>query len=129
MRISAVIPTRNRPSRVRNVLNSLLAQKRPPDEIIVVDSSDCKDTINLLKEEYAACSIVWISSAPSVCLQRNIGIRAATGNWILLSDDDIEFKDDYLEQLENYTRQNSDCGAVAGRLLEYEENRWTDQYQ
>jgi glycosyltransferase involved in cell wall biosynthesis len=107
----------------------LLAQKRPPDEIIVVDSSDYKDTIDLLKREYTASSIVWIRSTPSVCLQRNIGIRAATGNWILLSDDDVEFKDDYLEELENYIRQNSNCGAVAGRLLEYEENTWTDQYQ
>jgi glycosyltransferase involved in cell wall biosynthesis len=105
-----------------------LAQKRPVDEIIVVDSSDSKEEINALKLEYSSCGIVWIDSEASVCLQRNMGVRAATGNWILLADDDIEFNADYLEQLEKYAMQNADCGALAGRLLEFEENKWTDQH-
>ena len=129
MKISAVIPTRNRTSSLRRVLKSLLAQKRPVDEIIVVDSSDSKDGIRALEHEYSTFGIVWIDSKASVCLQRNIGIGAATGDWILLADDDIEFNPDYLDQLENYARQNGDCGALAGRLLEFDENKWSDQHQ
>lgn len=128
MKISAVIPTRNRSSNLKNVLNSLLTQTRPVDEILLIDSSDRKDSIDLLKKEYASLPIIWIDTTASVCLQRNIGIQAASGDWIFLCDDDIELNEDYLEKLETYTKENVTCGALAGRLLQYEGNDWTDQY-
>lgn len=128
MKISAVIPTRNRPLYLRKVLDSILAQTCAVHEIIVIDSSDHKEGIKNLRKIYAGHPIIWIDSIASVCLQRNAGINAASGDWVLLSDDDIEFPQDYLEQLRNFARQNQRCGALAGRLLEWSENNWVDQY-
>lgn len=128
MKISAVIPTRNRPANLKVALRSLADQTRRPDEILVVDSSDDKQSILKLKEEFADAPVLWMDSKASVCLQRNAGIRSASGDWIFLCDDDIQLPPDYLEKLENCARSKPEYGVLCGRLLELEEEVWKDQY-
>lgn len=129
MKISAVIPTRNRAANLRTALRSLASQTRPPDEIVVVDSSDDKEAIQSVRKEFLTADILWIDAIASVCLQRNIGIIHASGNWILLCDDDIELSTDYLEKLEDYAECNKSVGAVCGMLLEFEAREWKHQYR
>jgi glycosyltransferase involved in cell wall biosynthesis len=128
MKISAVIPTRNRPLYLHKAIASLLKQSRPLDEIIVVDSSDDKASLDAIKTEYLTFRIIWIDTIASVCFQRNTGVRESSGDWILLCDDDIELDADYVEQLESYSVRNPYCGALAGRLLQRENNQWVEQY-
>lgn len=128
MKISAVIPTRNRIAQVRSTLHSLLKQRRQVDEILVIDSSGERDLTAVLREEFAGYFIQWFESVPSVCIQRNIGIEKASGDWILLLDDDIDLEADYVLKLESYILANDECGAVAGRLMQLESGSWTDQY-
>lgn len=128
MMITAVIPTRNRPLSLARTIDSLLRQTRPPDEIIVVDASDATEPITEIKGRYRSHKVVWLETPAAVCLQRNVGINAASGDWILLADDDIEFSTNYVEKLENYGKKNLAAGALAGRLLERENDSWTDQY-
>lgn len=99
-----------------------------PDEIVVVDASDIKTEHRSLQTEFSEPGIVWLDSTPSVCRQRNAGIRKATGEWILLCDDDIELANDYLSTLMAHVQSHPDCGAVAGRLLQREGDQWVDQY-
>lgn len=128
MKISAVIPTRNRVSYLSRTLQTLLNQTRPPDEILVIDASDDKSEVERMKTYFEGCSIQWYYSPPSVCVQRNIGIRNASGEWIFLCDDDIELESDYIQKLESYASGNEDCGVVAGRLMHLESGKWTDRY-
>src|SRR5258706_2392253 len=126
--ISAVIPTRNRPKQLRNILLSLANQTFCAKEIIVVDASDDCSYQADLRKEFHALPLTWIMTRPSVCVQRNIGIRKASQSWIFLCDDDIRLPPEYLGILVEYTRQNSKCGVVAGRLLQREGDGWVDQY-
>jgi glycosyltransferase involved in cell wall biosynthesis len=126
--ISAVIPTRNRPDQMISVLSTLQNQLFLPSEIIVVDSSDDSSYRHTLIEKFSTLPITWISSAPSVCVQRNAGINRASCEWILLCDDDIELESHYLQTLATYIESNPNCGALAGRLLQKEGQRWVDQY-
>jgi len=128
MKISVVIPTRNRPDFMERVLTSLHGQTRKPDEIVVIDSSDDTTYKNKLIEKYSGIPLTWLSSAPSVCIQRNLGIRAATGDWIFLCDDDIELCSDYLEKLDEHVQRNPSCGALAGVLLQQEGTDWVSSY-
>jgi glycosyltransferase involved in cell wall biosynthesis len=127
--ISVVIPTRNRPGRVRNALSSLAQQTSPPAEVIVVDASDegLYDA-RALAIEFRTLPLIWLSSAPSVCIQRNKGIEAARSDWIFLCDDDIELPQDHFEQLANHVEKHPGCGAVAGKLRQLESCVWVDQY-
>jgi glycosyltransferase involved in cell wall biosynthesis len=128
MKITIVIPTRNRPLHVEKLLYCLSLQTRLADEIIIVDSSEEKDYQVELSTKFYSLSLRWIDAPTSVCVQRNKGVKEASGDWVFLCDDDIEISPDYLEQLSNYVRNNPDCGALAGRLLQREGDQWVDRY-
>jgi glycosyltransferase involved in cell wall biosynthesis len=69
----------------------LFAQNRSPDEILVVDASDDPAPIEALIAKLAATSSVplgLIRSAPGLTIQRNVGLRAASGDIVFFPDDD-----------------------------------------
>lgn len=127
MRISAVIPTRNRASVLRRTLMSVMSQKRLPDEVYIVDSSDDKSSLVDLKSEFGDDRFHWLETTPSACLQRNTGIQKAAGDWIFLCDDDVELPVDYLEKLEAYANLYN-AGAISGRWLQQVGGKWVDQF-
>jgi glycosyltransferase involved in cell wall biosynthesis len=127
--ISVVIPTRNRPERLRKALASLARQSSPPAEVIVVDASDeGLHDAGALANEFQTLSLVLLSSTPSVCIQRNKGIEAAKGGWIFLCDDDIELPEDHFQHLSEHVAKHPGCSAVAGKLRQLESGGWVDQY-
>lgn len=76
MLVSVVIPTCNRPDRLRALLENLNRSTLPLHEVLVVDSSDRR----LGPEAFAGLdrlSVVNLEAARSVCAQRNAGIRVA----------------------------------------------------
>ena len=129
MDISVVIPTRNRPGRVRNALSSLAQQTLPPAEVIVVDASDeGMYDAKALANEFQTLPLTWLSSAPSVCIQRNRGIEAAKSDWIFLCDDDIELPKDHFQHLANHVEKHPGCGAVGGKWRQLESGVWVEHY-
>jgi len=127
--ISVIIPTRNRPERVRNALSALAQQTSPPAEVIVVDASDAGFyDVEALAKEFPMLPLKLLSSTPSVCIQRNKGIEAARSDWIFLCDDDIELPEDHFRQLADHVAKHSGCAAVAGKLRQLESGVWVDQY-
>jgi GT2 family glycosyltransferase len=67
-------------------------------------------------------------TTPSVCIQRNLGIKLASGDFIFLCDDDMAFGANYLSKLENYLAGNPKCVAVSGQWLQQENNVWVNQF-
>lgn len=93
-KISVVIPTLSRPKHLRNVIQSILAQTRLPDEVIVVDQSDDSETENLITKERSVLNekvnLKYIfEKEKSASHARNVGWRAATGQLVLFVDDDM----------------------------------------
>lgn len=128
MTISAVIPTRNRAAVLVKTLHSLLAQSRRPDEILIVDSSDDRAQMERMRKEFTRCPVRWLEAPASVCIQRNIGLANAAGDWIFLCDDDVELEVDYISKLEFYAGVTHGCSVVAGTLLQFESGKWIDRY-
>jgi len=122
--ISVVIPTIDRADSLQRTLTSLLDQSYMPKEIIVVDASD--DPIDMSQCEMSdSCSISVIhSKIASVCIQRNIGIRQAIGNYIFICDDDIQVSKNYLSEIAHYFKNNQDEVIVTGRVLEKDKNEY-----
>jgi glycosyltransferase involved in cell wall biosynthesis len=127
MHISVVIPTCNRRQRLLLLLQNLDRSSYPLLEVIIVDSGEDK----VQPSDYFAfknLNIQYFHSEKSVCIQRNIGIKKAKGEWIFLCDDDIEVPGDYLEKIAAHVKVNQQAGAVSGLVLQKENNEWTAHY-
>lgn len=127
MDISVVIPTCNRKQNLLLLLKSLNASTYPFREVIIVDSGNEYLQSNELFV-FEKLNIRYLFSAPSVCIQRNIGIRSAIADWVFLCDDDIEVMKDYVEKISKYISFDPYVGAVSGLVMQKEMNRWVAAY-
>jgi GT2 family glycosyltransferase len=118
---SIVIPTRNRAGLVKDTVDSLLAQDYPSNryEIIVVDDGSTDDTPEAMRAFQAGTdpSVTYIRRQP-VCANaaRNVGIRAARGDPIVLVDDDIEAPSDWLRAFVECAQRNPEADCIGGRI-------------
>lgn len=127
MDISVVIPTCNRKQRLLQLLQNLHLSAHPLREVIIVDSGEDR----LATEELAAfkgLSIHYLAAEKSVCIQRNIGIRMAKGEWVFLCDDDIEVPADYLQRIADHTALHPEAGAISGLVMQWVEGAWNANY-
>ena len=94
--ISIIIPTYNRAHTLKRALDSVLAQTRPADEIIVVDDGSTDLTEQLIKQNYP--QVIYIKQAnQGVSAARNTAIKIAKGEWLALLDSDDEWLPNKLE--------------------------------
>ncbi len=87
MRISVIIPTYNRSSMILEALESVFAQTRLADEILVIDDGSTDGTGDLLKGLGDKITYIYKKNN-GVNKARNTGIEQSTGDWITFLDDD-----------------------------------------
>jgi len=97
--VSAIIPTYNRAPLLGRALDSVYAQTRPPDEIIVVDDGSSDSTRRMIADHFPQVHYLHQRNA-GVSAARNYGIQAASGDWLaFLDSDDVWLPDKLAMQL------------------------------
>jgi glycosyltransferase involved in cell wall biosynthesis len=87
--VSAVIPTYNGAAWIGDAIGSVLEQTYPAVEVIVVDDHSTDETPRILESYADRCRILRTPErAGHAAVGRNIGWRAARGEWIALLDHD-----------------------------------------
>ncbi len=88
---SVVIATMNRPAETARILDALLGQTRPPDEIILADASSDDAARRATRERMkeGAPRLTHLRCVPGICSQRNAGIETAGGDVLTFFDDDV----------------------------------------
>jgi glycosyltransferase involved in cell wall biosynthesis len=94
-RVSVVIPSYNSSAFLAEALDSVLAQSRPPYEVIVVDDGST-DEIKEVLAPYANRIIVLQQENKGLSVARNNGFARATGDWVALLDADDVWRPDKL---------------------------------
>ncbi len=94
---SAIIPVFNRAGTLIRALDSVAAQTRPPDEVIVVDDGSTDGVEEIIARHCPGVRVIRQANA-GVSSARNRGIAAATGEWIALLDSDDEWRPRKLER-------------------------------
>jgi len=98
-KISVVVPTRNRPKELAELLQTILHQDYPPLEVIIVDDSpkySAKSVAGLYSQNFKSvgCNLKYISgSVAGLPAARNLGVQIAKGDVILFLDDDTLLPD------------------------------------
>lgn len=87
LRFSVIIPTYNRENSVGEAIESVLAQTRPADQVIVVDDGSTDGTAKVLAGFGSAIEIISQANT-GVSGARNAGCAAATGTWLTFLDSD-----------------------------------------
>ncbi len=99
-RVSAVIPTYNRGPLIARAIDSVLAQSRPPDEIVVVDDGSVDDTAERIAPYLDRVRYVRQENAGSSAA-RNRGVEEAVHPWIAFLDSDDHWRPDHLRRMVN----------------------------
>jgi len=109
MQVSVIIPTFNRWPTLCRAVDSVLAQTRPADEIIVVDDGSNDDTATHLRAKYGPAIQQINQQNCGVSAARNRGIELARGSWIALLDSDDEWLPQKLSTQVAMIESQPDC--------------------
>ncbi len=123
VRVSVVIPTRNRPNKMLETVKSILDGSRIPQEIVVSDQSAdiaTRSFLDRIRENVNGCEIRYVrSSRPGASSNRNTGYRASAGSFIAFVDDDVRVDRRWLENMLREWEEHWDRGPVliSGRIF------------
>lgn len=120
MRISVVIATYRRARSLARTLGTIADQSRRPDEVIVVDQSSGPERLAVQEAIRAAAetglTVRMIQCAePSSTQARNLGLAAASGDWVVFSDDDVDWPGSVITKLLGKLEADPSLALVAGR--------------
>ena len=113
--ISVVIPTKNRAKLLPRALESARGQTYQNLEILVVSDGSQDETDEIMAQKEAQGeNIRYLSYFPGRGgnYARNMGIRAARGEWVAFLDDDDEWHPDKLQKQMQLAQSNPGIGLI-----------------
>ncbi len=115
MKTSLIATVRDARPFIEEFLDSIRAQTRLPDEVVVVDGGSTDGTFRLLQ---AAEGVTAISeTGANIARGRNVAIKAATHDVIAVSDGDCVLAPDWLERILEPLQRGADVSAGFYRPL------------
>jgi glycosyltransferase involved in cell wall biosynthesis len=116
MKVSVIVPVRDEEASIRGLLDSLLAQTRPPDEIVITDGGSVDATPQIIEDYIRNGAPVRLIRA-GVALPgrgRNLGAAQASFEWLGFTDAGIRLADNWLEALVAKAQEDDSIDVVYG---------------
>ncbi len=121
MKVSVIMTVLDEGESIRGVLDSLAAQTRPPDEVVIADGGSRDNTLAVLREYEGRLPLKVIETpGANIAQGRNAAIRAADGEVIASTDAGVRCEPEWLEKLIAPFEQTANGGqrsAVGSRRL------------
>ncbi|PLZ84274.1 glycosyl transferase family A [Fischerella muscicola CCMEE 5323] len=121
MTISVMIPTYRRPQDLARCLKALEQQTRKPEQVVVVVRDTDTDSWSFLQDYHPQGFSLEAATVkvPGVVAAMNVGLDAARGDIIAITDDDAAPHPDWLARIEAHFLSDTCIGGVGGRDLVY----------
>ncbi|MFO7534525.1 MAG: glycosyltransferase [Kiritimatiellia bacterium] len=127
IRVSIIIPTKNRAQSLQRGLKSLEAQDFSDYELIVVDGGSVDETEAVVKEFGTRHPVQWMTqSAGGLVNAMNQARERARGRYLIRTDDDVVFAPGWLKAVVETFEADPAIGGVTGPTVippEYGETR------
>ena len=116
MKVSIVIPVRDEEHSIRELLDSLMAQTRPPDEIVITDGGSVDATPQIIEEYiYKGAPVCLIRAGAALPGRgRNLGAAQASHEWLAFTDAGIRLANNWLEALTTQPEADDSIDIVYG---------------
>jgi glycosyltransferase involved in cell wall biosynthesis len=116
-RISAVVPTRNRPDHASPCVGSILGNAGDDFELLIVDQSDDDATEQALASYAGDHRFRYVrSSSRGASAARNVGVEQSTAPIIAFTDDDCRVSTDWLQQISSLFEREPKAALVFGKV-------------
>ena len=108
MKVSVIVPVYNTEKYLKNCIDSLLKQNFEDYEIIVINDlspGNAEEIINSYNDK----KIVYIKNKTNkgIGYNRNLGIKKAKGEYVCFIDSDDYVKEDFINKMYNYSKENN----------------------
>src|SRR5437867_11323664 len=115
MKVSLVATVKDAGPHIEEFLDSMRAQTRAPDEVIVVDGGSTDGTFETLQQ---ATDVTALSDpGANIARGRNVAIRAAAHDVVAVTDADCVLEPDWLEHILAPLERGADVAAGSYRPM------------
>ncbi|HOL73769.1 MAG TPA: glycosyltransferase family 2 protein, partial [Bryobacteraceae bacterium] len=115
--VSVTVVTYNSGRFIKRCLESVLAQKYPNLEIIVVDNASTDGTQAVLEQFEDTCRVVYNSVNLGFAAAQNQAIQLSRGDWVLTLNPDVLLTANFIQALVDAGNLDPKVGSVCGKLL------------
>jgi glycosyltransferase involved in cell wall biosynthesis len=116
--ISVIVTVLNEGESIRRLMDSLVAQTQPPDEVVIVDGGSRDNTVAILREYEGALPLrVLVEPGANISAGRNRAIAAAQGDIIAATDAGVMLEPDWLARITAPLLADDGLGVVSGFFL------------
>ncbi len=118
MKVSVIVPVRDEEDSIRELLDSLLAQTRPPDEIVITDGGSVDATPQIIEDYRLNGAPVKLIRATAALpgRGRNLAAAEASFEWLAFTDGGIRLAKDWLAALVAKAEEDESTDIVYGSV-------------
>lgn len=115
--VSVTVVTYNSGRFIRRCLESVLAQRWPALEIIVIDNASTDGTTDIIERFEDRCTVVYNEENIGFAGAQNQAIALSRGDWVLTLNPDVMLLPNFVDSLMGTVQLDPAAGTVCGKLL------------
>src|ERR1700735_5322774 len=115
--ISVTIVTYNSGRFIKRCLESVLEQKYPNLEVIIIDNASTDGTVDILEQFGDQCRIHYNDENIGFAAAQNQAINLSSGDWVLTLNPDVLLLKNFIQALIDAGQMDPKVGSVCGKLL------------
>jgi glycosyltransferase involved in cell wall biosynthesis len=117
-KVTVIIPTKNRPLDLQKAVESVMQQKKLPDQLIIVDQSDDDESVvivaEIMKNQQLELSYIHDTTVSGLVDAKRVGVEHSKHAIICFLEDDIVLDESYLQEVIAGFDSNKEMVACSG---------------